>query len=345
LKNPKVSVVVPIYNAGETLALCLEGLSGLRYDNYEVFLVDNSSTDNSLDIAKRYSSQNPDKFKCITENHQGPSYARNTGAKKATGEILAFTDADCIPDADWLNTIVQPFEKDEIGAVAGRVTGFELTTTLDKFHCLFTLRGFPNSQTHSEFLLVRGGFPTANLAVRKGLFDAIGGFDITMKIYSEDYDLCARIYQAKFKIRYIANALVSHRHRNTYTGTWKQSFGFGRGHTVLLKRHLPNLIILDLPRWQHIFTEAPFRGWIDLAGADKKLFFILVAGFLWTPCFFLMMVYLGLLYVDLNSRQEKECLGASYPEVVQLVFLLLYKSTALTSGRLYGALKNKVLCI
>lgn len=339
-----VSVVVPFYNAKGTLHLCLSALNHQAYTPYEVILVDNNSCDGSSDIAKSFVQRSPEKFTYTREPHQGPAYARNRGASQSKGEYILFTDADCIPSPDWIHGIVSSFESEDIGAVAGRTLGYEKRTTLDKFHSLFTFKGLSKSKTYAEFLLISGGFPTANLAIRMPVFKEVGGFDETMKIYSEDYDLCARIYQKQYKITYSFDAVVYHKHRNTLAGTWRQSFGFGTGHAVLLRKHLPRHFILDLPRFQYVFKNAKFSGWVDLAGADKKMMFLAILSFFWIPGSLLLIIYICLLFKNVESRAKNEDLVVSFMEKVQLIILLVIKSAALTAGRIVGAFRHRIIC-
>src|SRR3989338_7677744 len=92
-----ISVIIPVYNAARTLFNCLDSIFNLDYTDFEVIIVNDCSTDNSLDIAKQYN------VKIINhEKNFGPGVARNNGAKIANGSILAFTDSDCEVPRDWL---------------------------------------------------------------------------------------------------------------------------------------------------------------------------------------------------------------------------------------------------
>ena len=338
-------MIVPFYNAEHTLPFCLKALAAQQLESYEVILVDNNSTDGSAAIAKAFAAGHAASVTCVLEEKQGPSYARNTGASLANGDILAFTDSDCIPDPDWLGHLSGEFGSEDIGAVAGRIVGFRPETIIDKFHAMYTLRTGTEQAVSKEFLLVRGGFPTANLSIRRMLFERIGGFDESMKIYSEDYDLCARIYEAGYGIQYTPKALVYHKHRNTLKGTWRQGFGFGTGHAVLLKKHFKKLFILDLPRYQIINRKLPVCAWIDLAGADKKILAMLMVGFLWKPLVVLPFLYIGYIGLSIYRRGVKEKMEISLAESPIYAMLLIVKSFSLTLGRLWGSSKNKTVCI
>ncbi|MGZ5019236.1 MAG: glycosyltransferase, partial [Chthoniobacterales bacterium] len=100
-QTPSVSVIVCSYNGARTLPACLDSLGTLDYPDYEVILVDDGSTDNTAEIAARYPQ-----VKFIQQKNHGLSHARNTGAQAARGEVLAYTDSDCMADRDWLYFLI-----------------------------------------------------------------------------------------------------------------------------------------------------------------------------------------------------------------------------------------------
>src|SRR5690606_4035458 len=113
---PFVSIVVPAYNAAGTLAACLDALHAQSYprDCYEVIVVDDASTDETVQIARRAGAQ------VVAEGKLGKSGVRNRGAQEARGEIVLFTDADCEPLPTWVETMVAPFRRDpEVVGVKG----------------------------------------------------------------------------------------------------------------------------------------------------------------------------------------------------------------------------------
>ncbi len=103
-QNVFISVIVPVYNSEEFLEACIQGLLAQCYPEgaYEIIMVDNNSTDGSIGIISRYP-----RIRLFREQRQGAYAARNRGLEKAKGSIIAFTDSDCIPDADWLNHIAE----------------------------------------------------------------------------------------------------------------------------------------------------------------------------------------------------------------------------------------------
>ena len=113
--KPWVSVVVPAYNAESSIALCLEALMQQDYPGnlFEIIVVDDGSADATAHIVQGF----PVRY--VYQKNAGPAAARNHGAQKAAGEILLFTDADCVPDPDWVEEMVLAFRNPSIAAVKG----------------------------------------------------------------------------------------------------------------------------------------------------------------------------------------------------------------------------------
>jgi len=104
-RYPRVSVVVCAYNAERTMEACLASLETLDYPDYEVIVVNDGSKDRTLEISERFSY-----CRIISQENKGLSVARNVGAEAATGEIVAYTDSDCVADPDWLTYLVAKME-------------------------------------------------------------------------------------------------------------------------------------------------------------------------------------------------------------------------------------------
>ena len=113
-RTPFVSVIVCSYNGGKTLAECLESLGKINYPAYEAILVDDGSTDNTPEIAARFPQ-----IRYIRQENHGLSYARNAGAAAAQGEVLAYTDSDCMADPDWLYYLVGTLLSGDYAGVGG----------------------------------------------------------------------------------------------------------------------------------------------------------------------------------------------------------------------------------
>jgi glycosyltransferase involved in cell wall biosynthesis len=342
----RISVVIPIFNAENTLERCLNSIIEQSHKPYEVILVDNNSMDKSYSIAEKFKHKNQ-KAKIILSKEQikGPSAARNKGIRLARGDIVAFTDSDCIAHSDWLKNIIKEYNNENIAAVAGNIKGFKPEGNVQKFLSLFTLRGYTERGEFRKFNLISGGFPTANFSAKLNVLRELKGFDENMKIYTEDFDLCARLYSLGHLIIYTPDALIYHIHRNSIKGLINQSFGFGWGHGILLKNHFKKMLIIEFPKCTITYNKFPFDLWINLVTIDKKVLFLIALGIIYWPLLFLLLFYIIYLERDINKRSKKDGLSAGLIDRIVMLCLLFIKSIALTSGRIFGSFKHKVICI
>lgn len=110
----KVSVIIPVYNAVNYIDKCLKSLLDQDYPNLEVILVNDGSTDNTLDILKKYEQKYPTKIKVLTQTNSGQSMARNNGLDNATGYFVTFVDQDDYTKQDFLSQMVAGIKESDI---------------------------------------------------------------------------------------------------------------------------------------------------------------------------------------------------------------------------------------
>ncbi len=227
---PEISVVVATYNGAHYIYSCLDALMLQNYpkDKYEIIVVIDGSTDKTLEYTKKY----PVKIIELKENG-GLSHARNVGAKAATGEIIAYTDDDCEPDSDWLYYLSKAFDSDRVGAAGGP----NITPTDDSFMAKCTSQA-PGAPTH---VLIddrkADHVPGCNLAIRKYVMDAIGGFDEIFRIAGDDVDMEWRIQEAGYVVRFTPAAYVFHHRRNKIKTYIKQQYNYGISEAFVRQRH------------------------------------------------------------------------------------------------------------
>lgn len=111
--EPKISIIIPVYNGGNYLYKCFDSILANEYKNLEIIPVNDGSKDNSQDIIDEYKKQYPDIFYPIIEENQGIGMARNNGLEKATGEYIMFIDNDDFIDKDYIKTHVDEIKKED----------------------------------------------------------------------------------------------------------------------------------------------------------------------------------------------------------------------------------------
>lgn len=228
-RAPRVSVVIPAYNSARTLPACLQSVCQLNYPDYEVILVDDGSTDATPELVRQF----PQVRYVRLPANVGLSAARNTGIAAATGEIVAFTDADCRVDEDWLFYLVSTLETGGFAAVGGPnlfppddspVAAAVMAAPGGPRHVLLTDR-------EAEHV------PGCNMAFYKWVFERVGAFDPAFRRAGDDVDICWRLQKAGFRIGFSPGAVVWHYRRATLRAYLAQQFGYGRAESSLARKH------------------------------------------------------------------------------------------------------------
>lgn len=215
--KPLVSVIVPAYNAQETIQDCLDSLASQSYENFEVIVVDNNSTDETRKIAGSYDKT----VKLYSEGKKGSFAARNTGVEKSQGEILAFIDSDCVAPEDWLLNLTKPITEDSEVAVYGGSSDSQETRWSRTEHAF-------EEGVISEFRVGRyvNMGDTKNLGVTRKVFDELGGFDESF-LFSSDTDFGLRLVEAGYRIRLAEGCRVRHRFKAGLAAMMKVKFRHG----------------------------------------------------------------------------------------------------------------------
>ncbi|MEP6519013.1 glycosyltransferase [Microcoleus vaginatus] len=259
---PQVSVVVPVYNGEMDLPELIECLRSQTYppQSVEYLIVDNNSRDRTSAILETAAKLDQITIRHLTENQIQSSYAaRNQGIRASTGEIIAFTDADCRPESDWLENLVKPFVDLEVGISAGEILALPGKTILEQH----ADRQNTLSQKHTLAHPFCPYGQTANLAVRRLVLQQIGLFRPYLTS-GGDADLCWRILrETSYKMYFAENAIVRHRHRSTIKQLQSQWYRYGESNKYLHELHGVDLMrefttgeyVYRLARW--LFKEFP----------------------------------------------------------------------------------------
>ncbi len=214
-----VSVIIPVYNAGRILRECLQSVLDQDYpkDRYEIIVVDNKSTDTSVAIAQL--------FKEVKVYHQvelqGCSPTRNSGARHAKGDVLAFFDADQIMDKDYLKFLLEEINNDDYGAIASNCIPARSTETLVADYMSREV----DTRKGIQYVDFFGG---GSFAIKKAFFDSLGGFDEAL-LTTEDLDLALKVLDTGKLIKYEPRSFCFHKERPSLEALIKREFYFGVG--------------------------------------------------------------------------------------------------------------------
>lgn len=244
----KLSVIVPAYNAEATLPALLDSLSTQSYKDYEIVVVDDFSRDRTPRIARDYQCR----LIALSENH-GPAYCRNIGVKNASGEILVFTDSDCIVDYCWLANIYKCFLNNNVAAIMGRLAIMPSNLLGDSISAL----GFPAGGAigfdkiwHVDQNGFTESFSTCNSAVKKDIFEKVGGFDDSFPFPGgEDSLLAFNLRRAGYLIKYCPDAIVHHRARDSFADFVKWQFKRGISSYIFSTKVSGKKDFLSLRAW------------------------------------------------------------------------------------------------
>ncbi|HZT89329.1 MAG TPA: glycosyltransferase [Stellaceae bacterium] len=239
-RYPRVSVVVCSYNAERTMDQCLASLEKLNYPDYEVIVVNDGSTDRTLEIAERYPY-----CRIISQPNRGLSVARNVGAEAATGEIVAYTDSDCVADPDWLTYLVGKMEERALAACGG--PNFPPPEDALVPAAVAVSPGGPTHVLISDEIAEH--IAGCNMAFRRDALLGLGGFDPVYRAAGDDVDICWRFQDAGHVIGFSPAATVWHFRRNTAKAYINQQRGYGKAEALVYAKHPFRFNLFGQAKW------------------------------------------------------------------------------------------------
>lgn len=232
--RPQVSLIVAIHNAAATLRDCLESLLRLDYPpgHLEVLCIDNASSDATPRILEGYRQR----FEILHEARRGPAAARNAGLRRASGDVIACTDSDCVVDPNWLRHLVEPLRDPRVGVVGGTILSKRPCNSIEAF----------GEQIHDHHRAVNEFEPpyaiTMNWASRMDVLRAVGFFNEDL-LRCSDVDWSYRMVRAGYRPAYAPAAIVYHQNERTPWGLMREGYVHGyhavkvlRLHAVLLRQ-------------------------------------------------------------------------------------------------------------
>ena len=256
----KLSVVMPFYNAVDSLGVQLEALANQHWSEpWEVILVDNRSTDGSRQIAERYKERLPNLRIVDASARQGSPFARNVGVQAATGEAIAFCDADDEVAPGWVAAMGQALSQHDF--VACSIDSDKLNSPW-----LVAARGHPQRDglqkvSHSPYLPHAGA---GTLGIKRSLYIRAGGFDESF-LYLYETDFCFKLQLAGVSLHFVPDAVMHVRFRHTFRGAYSQS-RLWAAYSVKVQKKYQGQVGTESPlswkcharNWQRLLWRLPF---------------------------------------------------------------------------------------
>lgn len=232
-----ISVIVPAYNAVDTINNCLDTILNQNCsEDYELIVVDDGSIDSTAITVSQYKN-----VKLIKQSNAGPAAARNKGVSEAKGDVILFTDSDCEVSSDWVKEMVRPMRKNsEIIGVKG-IYGTKQKELIARFVQLEYEDKYDKMKKEKYIDFI----DTYSAGFKKDVFLAAGGYDSTFPVAcAEDIDLSYRLAAMGHRMVFNPRAIVFHRHPNNPKDYLKKKFKFAYWRVRAVRKN-PDKIFKD----------------------------------------------------------------------------------------------------
>jgi GT2 family glycosyltransferase len=247
IENKTASIIIPTFNGVSRIGYCLDTLvKQTAGRNVEILVVDDGSTDNTANVVRTYSL-----VRLITQANAGPASARNRGAFAAQGSILLFTDDDCVPMPDWLESMLEPFKDPEVVGAKG----------VYRTHQKSLAARFVQMEYEDKYRLMTGlasidFIDTYSAGFRRERFFEMTGYDTSFPVAcAEDIELSYRMSARGWKMMFVPAAIVYHTHPDTFSRYLKKKYKFAFWRVLAVRKnpskgvkdsHTPQIMKLQL---------------------------------------------------------------------------------------------------
>jgi glycosyltransferase involved in cell wall biosynthesis len=248
---PSMSVVICAYNSAQTLDECLRHTCALDYPDLEVIVVDDGSTDDTAQIARRHT-----RARLVSIPHGGLSTARNEGCQAARGDLIAYLDSDAYPTPEWPYYLALGFDGTRVAGAGG--PNVPPPGDPRGAHVVARAPGGPLqvmlSDTRAEHV------PGCNMAFWRYVLRDVGGFDPVYTSAGDDVDMCWKVLDREWEIGFHPAALVWHHARGGIRSYVRQQRGYGQAEALVEARHPHRFTRAGTARWRgHIYDSFPPR--------------------------------------------------------------------------------------
>lgn len=342
-----VVVVVPVYNGRDTLPRCLESLLGQALKPRAIYAVDNGSTDGTFEWLQSFAVRHR-QVRPLREGRRGPAAARNAGIRAARAEgrpeFVAFTDADCIAEAGWLEDLYRGFEDSRVGAVVGSIRPQVHRSLVGSY---LRIAAFdPGSRDRlASSVALREGIAGGNGCVRMAALEEVGSFDESLLV-AQDWDLGLRLLRAGWWIRYTPRAVVHHLHPERTVGDLlRLAAKYGRGRPSILARHFPRHLFLSAFGRQRTVSGG-LTGSVHVTSPEKVALALCAISLRFPWAWPSLLVYGTYLAARIRSTARER--GEMWVRPWQLPALVLLELAGAAVGNLQAlrvGLRMGVLCV
>ena len=247
----RISVVIPVLNEEKRLPECLKALNNNREKPYEIIVADGGSTDSTKEIASAYGC-------VVLDNPKGHAPGgRNVGIKKAKGDIIAFTDGDCIPDRLWIENIRKAFEAEKLDGLGGCVIPAESSNKYEEFWGRVSLQQIMSFGKEPYLIKEKNlndAFITANCAYRRNVLIRLRGFSNWFGNNAEDVDLAWRALDSGARLKYEPSVRVIAHSPESLKGICRKSFRNGYSSSKLQKKY-GKRVNYDITLYKLLFSK------------------------------------------------------------------------------------------
>jgi poly-beta-1,6 N-acetyl-D-glucosamine synthase len=229
----KISIIVPAFNEEQSIAQCVESLLGQSYEDFEIIVVDDGSSDRTFEIARSYEGP---KVKVIHQENKGKSGALNTGIAAATGGIVLTVDADTRLNQSALRNLAERFsERPRLGAVAGNVKVYKANGLLQKLQEAEYTTSVGLTRKGQSMLASVMIVPGPIAAFRKETVELVHGF--SSDTFAEDFDITLDVLKAHYAVEYEDRAIAYTIAPKSTEDLLKQRRRWYRGMIQVLAKH------------------------------------------------------------------------------------------------------------
>lgn len=336
---PPISIIVPAYNEAEVIEGALASLAGLDYPVFEVLVVDDGSTDQTLRLAAEWEGTHGNaEIRVITKRNGGKATALNTGIALSKHPFLFCMDADSRLEPSTLKQAMRQLEDPSVGAVAGNVKVSNRKGIITNLQALEYIEGLNLPRRAQGFVAAVNIVPGPVGLFRREALEEVGGYDTDT--FAEDADLTLKLVAAGWKVVYEDTAVAWTEAPENWLDLVQQRYRWTRGILQSLKKRKSLLFkpFPDFPLWLSA-VEMAFEAVIwPIMNVYAHLFFALVALlfgagellFYW----WILLTLLDLVAAFVTVSMEEESLGLVPFALIYRFFFILFLDVVKTFAAL-----------